>query len=104
MLENQTKDQDQDRRQRWMNIFAAIEGLNAMKRKHNLMLDQQINEEWVVFALKYSEGEVFCKRRAAWDNYLKKYGHSAPPSNMTLLAEGVTEEIAKKMKELANGE
>jgi len=60
-------------------------------------------EEWVVFTLKHSGGEVFCEPRAAWDNYLKKYGHSAPPLNMILLAEGVTEEIAKKMKELANG-
>ena len=62
-----------------------------------------LEAEWVVFTLKHSGGEVFCEPRAAWDNYLKKYGHSAPPLNMILLAEGVTEEIAKKMKELANG-
>jgi hypothetical protein len=61
-------------------------------------------EEWVVFALKYSEGEVFCEPRVEWDNYLRRNGHSLIPSNMTLLATGITEETAKKMKELANGE
>jgi len=61
-------------------------------------------EEWVVFTFKHSEGEVFCEPRAEWDNYLKRYGHSAPPSNMILLAEGITEETAKKMTRLANGD
>ena len=67
MLENQTKDQDQDRRQRWMNIFAAIEGLNAMKRKHNLMLDPQILDATIAFAKHIRPPEEYLE---AWEKFI----------------------------------
>jgi len=65
MLENQTK--DQDRRQRWMNIFAAIDGLNAMKRKHNLMLDQQILDATIAFAKRDRPPEEYLE---AWEKFI----------------------------------
>jgi len=75
MLGNQTKDQgqgqdqdqDQDEHKRWMEIFAAVEGLNAMKRKHNLMLDQQILDATIAFAKRDRPPEEYLE---AWEKFI----------------------------------
>ena len=73
MLENQINDQDQDQdeHKRWMEIFAAVEGLNAMKRKHNLMLDRQILDATIAFAKRDRPPEETKQQHlAAWEKFI----------------------------------